>query len=321
MIKKLKSMKILIASSVCPDAIEELRHHHDVACAFNASEDELKRVVKDRDILVFRSGVQITAAVMESAPNLQLLIRAGSGLDNLDVDYAANRGIQLIRVPQPGARAVAELTFGLMLALARQILVADRQLRAGHWTKSETTGYLLRGKVLGVVGVGNIGTCVAEMGRAWGMEVIGCVENPSPTIAEQLSQRGIRLADLQEVLTSADFVSIHVPLTDSTRNLIGAAALSSMKPGGFLVNMARGGVVDERALLEALSQGRQPAGAALDVHQAEGEGKISPLASLPNVVLTPHIGATTVDTQREIGQRIIETVQAFEHQPIVSTRQ
>ncbi len=303
-------MNILIASSICPDAIERLRQRNDVVCAYNASEEELRWLVQDREVLVFRSGVQITADVMACGPDLKLLIRAGSGLDNLDVDYASGRGIKLVRILGPGAQAVAELAFGLMLTLAREILVADRQLRQGHWTKHVRTGYLLRGKVLGIVGTGNIGSRLGEMGAAWGMQAIGCVENPSSTVAASLREKGIRLSDYEEVLAEADFVSIHCPLKPSTSNLIGAEAFALMKPSAFLINMARGGVVDEQALLHALHHERRPAGAALDVHQEEGEGKISPLASLPNVVLTPHIGATAVDTQREIGRRIIDAVES-----------
>jgi D-3-phosphoglycerate dehydrogenase len=303
-------MKTLIASSIDPDAVGELRKRHDVICAFGAQEEVLQSLIKDRETLIFRSGVRITAQVMASAPDLKLLVRAGSGLDNLDVDYVRSRGLRLFRIPEPGARAVAELAFAFMLALARQVLVADRLLRQGRWTKHELTGYLLADKTLGIVGAGNIGSCVGQMGSAWGMEVIGCVEHPSPTVAARLRQKGIRLTDCQEVLAAADFVSVHVPLKDSTRNLIGPEALARMKPGAFLLNLARGGVVDEEALVQALTEGRL-AGAALDVHQQEGEGKISPLAGLPNVVLTPHIGATTVDSQREIGRRVVEIVDGY----------
>jgi D-3-phosphoglycerate dehydrogenase len=303
-------MKILIASSVDPDAIEKLREQHDVICAFNASEEELQTHIKDRDVLIFRSGVNITAEVMACAPNLKLLIRAGSGLDNLDVEYVRTRGLKLVRIPEPGAQAVAELAFAMMLALARQVLVADNSLRQGRWVKHELTGYLLSGKVLGIIGTGNIGSTVGQMGAAWSMEVIGCVEHPSPTVAARLREKGIRLTDCQEVVATADFVSIHVPLKDSTRNLIDADMLSRMKPGAFLTNLARGGVVDEEALYKALTEG-QLRGAGLDVHKREGEGKISPLAKLPNVVLTPHIGASTIDTQRQIGRRVIEIVDSF----------
>ncbi len=303
-------MKILIVSSTDSDAIETLRKQHDVIYSPNPSDKELRSLLADREALIFRSGVDISAEVMASAPNLKLLIRAGSGLDNLNVDYAQSLSIALIRIPGPGAQAVAELAFTLMLALSRQLLEADRLLQKGHWAKNELTGYLLKGKVLGIIGVGNIGSRVGQIGAALGMQVLGCDISPAP--ANDLAEKGIRLADFDAVLAQADYLSIHVPLTDSTRRLIGAEALSRMKSGAFLVNLARGGVVDEAALLQALIKPNGLRGAALDVHEKEGEGKVSPLAGLPNVILTPHIGSNTVDTQREIGRRILEAVDTFE---------
>jgi phosphoglycerate dehydrogenase-like enzyme len=198
-----------------------------------------------------------------------------------------------------------------MLALARQLLVADRGMRDGRWLKSELTGYLLKGKTLGVIGLGNIGTRVAEMGVAWGMRAMGCVEHPSPERAGAFRDRGIELVDCQTVLAEADFVSVHVPLKPENHHLLDATALAEMKRGAFLVNIARGGVVDEAALCRELSDGGRLAGAALDVHEREGDGPPSPLARLPNVVLTPHIGATTVDSQREIGREVIRIVDSY----------
>jgi D-3-phosphoglycerate dehydrogenase / 2-oxoglutarate reductase len=303
-------MKILLASHIDPDAVAQLREDHDVALAVGAAEDELAEAVVDREVIVFRSGVTLSTKVLAQAPDLKLLVRAGSGLDNLDLDYIDRRGIVLQRVPGPGAQAVAELTFGLMLCLARGILVGDRGLREGRWLKPELVGHNLRGKTLGVVGLGSIGTRVAALGTAWGMSPIGCVQQPTPQRAEAFAERGIRLVDLPTVLEEADFVTIHVPLDDHSRGLIGRTELARMKPGSFLVNVARGGVVDELALAEALQGGgRQPQGAALDVHVAEGDGRVSPLAGLSNVVLTPHIGAMTIDAQREIGREVVRIIE------------
>lgn len=303
-------MKILVATPIHSETLDKLKVQHDVICAFNGSKEVLQAKIVDREAIIFRSGVQITAEVMECAPDLRLLIRGGSGVDNIDLDYVRDHGIHLVRVPGPGAKAVAEMTFGLMLVLARNILRSDRLLRQGRWTKHEMTGYQLRGKTLGIVGAGNIGSKTGELGVAWGMNVIGCVERPTPAIAERLSAKGIRLTDFDEVLATADFLSLHVPLKESTYRLIDADALARMKPGAYLVNMARGGVVDEAALYKALVDSHLR-GAALDVHEQEGEGKISPLAALPNVVLTPHIGAGTYDSQSEIGDIIMETVTRF----------
>ncbi|MCI0395970.1 MAG: hydroxyacid dehydrogenase, partial [Chloroflexi bacterium] len=303
-------MKILIASSIYPDAIAQLKERHEVICAFGAGEEELKARITGCEALIFRSGVQITADVMRCAPDLRLILRAGSGIDNIDLDYVQGRQITLVRIPGPGAKAVAEMSFALMLALARNVLTADRLLRQGRWAKHELTGYLLTGKVLGIVGAGNIGTRVGRLGAAWDMEVLGCVEHPTAEAAGRLATSGIRLATFAEVLARSDFVSIHVPLKGSTRYLINAQSLARMKPGAFLINLARGGVVNEAALYQTLCEGRL-AGAALDVHEQEGEGKISPLAELPNVILTPHIGAGAIDSQREIGEIILETIDSF----------
>jgi D-3-phosphoglycerate dehydrogenase len=304
-------MRILIASSIDPGTIDRLREEHDVVCAFGATTDVLQSAIRDRDLLIFRSGVSITADVMECAPNLKWLIRAGSGLDNLDVDYVRRRGLELMRIPRPSAQAVAEMSFALMLALSRNLVAADQSMREGRWAKQEFRGALLEEKVLGIVGLGNTGTRVAEVGVAWGMQVIGCVEHPSPERAAHFAEKRIRLIDLDEVIATADYVSVHVPLKETTYRLINADALSRMRPGSFLINLGRGGVVDEQALHETLTQGRTLRGAALDVHEVEKDGAMSPLADLSNVILTPHIGAMVAETQLQIGRRILELVDAF----------
>lgn len=304
-------MKILIVSSIYPDAIETLREDHDVVCVFNANDAEFKEAIVDREAVIMRSGVQLTADVMNCAPDLKLILRAGSGFDNIDVNHVDEVGLRLIRIPGPGAKAVAEMSFAFMLALARNIMEADRLTRQGHWAKHQLTGELLTGKRLGIVGAGNIGTRVGQLGVAWGMEAIGCVEPATPEEAARLQAEGIRMTDFEEVISTSDFISIHVPLSEQTRDLVDAEELAMMKEGAYLVNLARGGVVNEHALHNALTSGHL-AGAGVDVHANEGEGKISPLADLPNVILTPHIGAGTIDSQREIGEIIIETVTAFE---------
>ncbi|MCX6049056.1 MAG: NAD(P)-binding domain-containing protein [Chloroflexi bacterium] len=303
-------MKILIASSIDADTIATLRKDHDVVCDFHAKTETLPALLKDREVLIFRSGISITAEVMASAPQLKLLVRAGSGFDNIDMDYVQAHNLALFRIPEPGAKAVAEMSFALMLTLARNILEADRLTKQGRWAKNELTGYALTGRTLGIVGAGNIGSRVGELGVAWGMRVIGCVANPSAKVLSSLHEKGIRLTSFDEVIETADYVSLHVPLSDSTRNMINADVLGRMKPGAFLINLARGGVVDELALYQALTEG-QLRGAGMDVHKAEGEGKISPLAGLSNVILTPHIGAGTFDAQREIGERIVEIIETF----------
>lgn len=303
-------MKILIASKIDPETIEKLKENHDVVCAFGADKETLKSAIQGCELLIFRSGVDISAEVMASAPTLKMLIRGGSGTDNVDMDYVNRQNLRLVRVPGPGAKSVAELTFALMLALARRVVEADRLTRQGHWAKSEMTGYLLTGKTLGVLGAGNIGGLVAHMGAAWGMNVLACVEHPSPERKQSFEQAGIELTTRERIMSEADFIGVHLPLKPDTRNFVDKEQIAMMKKNVYLVNIARGGVVNEVALYDALVEGRI-GGAALDVHQAEGEGKVSPLAAFKNVILTPHIGASTFDSQKEIGRIILETMDAF----------
>jgi D-3-phosphoglycerate dehydrogenase len=244
----LKHMKILIASPVFSDAIRTMEQSHDVVCAFDAPAETLKSLIRDREVLIFRSGVDISADVMSCAPNLKLLIRAGSGLDNVDLDYVEANDLVLERIELPGAKAVAELAFALMLGVARGVRKADSLLREGRWAKHEIVGHLLTGKVLGVYGAGNIGARVGSMGAAWGMEVLGCVERPTPERVAELAKKHIRLTDPELLLRSADYLSLHVPLHDSTRKLFDSAYIAKMKRGAFLVNLTRGGVVDESAV-------------------------------------------------------------------------
>lgn len=304
-------MNILLASPIYAETIQALERDHDIVQAFGASESVLHEAVHDREAVIFRSGVTISGAVMDAAPDLRLLIRAGSGLDNVDVNHARRQGIRLVRIPGSSAPAVAELTFALMLGVARKVALADRLLRQGHWPKSELMGRLIGGKTLGVVGAGSIGSTVGRLGAAWGMNVVGCVKHPSENRATALGALGIRLTDFETVLTTADFLTLHVPLDDSTRHLIDGRALARMKPGSFLVNAARGGVVDEEALFHELTEVKRLAGAALDVHEREGEGTRSALEELENVVLTPHIGAMAADSQEQIGHRLLELLEAF----------
>lgn len=304
-------MKILIVSPISDHAVKALGKKHDVVCAFNATQEEIKRQIVGCDVLVFRSGPDINADIMRRSSRLSLLIRAGSGLDNLDLNYVKKKNITLRRIEAPGARAVAELSFALMLALARQLLRADTLLRQGRWAKHELTGLLLFGKTLGIYGAGNIGSTVGRMGAAWGMNVIGCVEAPNTSREQELATSGIRLTSAEEVLSESDFLSVHVPLQPSTQGLIGHEALALMKSTAVIVNLARGGVVDEQAVLDALQSGRL-ASAGMDVHAHEGDGYISPLASLPSVILTPHIGSGTIDTQYAIGEEVIATVDAHD---------
>lgn len=291
-------------------AIDTLREEHDVLCAWDAKEDVLLSTIGDREVLIFRSGVRISRAVLEAARVLKLILRAGSGVDNIDLDYVLRNGPKMVRIPGPGAKAVAEMSFAMMLALARNLREADRLTRERHWAKSEMMGHLLTGKTLGIIGVGNIGELTGRRGVAWGMNVIGCNETLDENRASALRAVGIELRPFEEVLARADYLSLHVPLTAATRHLIDASAIARMKPRAYLINLARGHVVDEIALREALLSGHL-AGAGVDVHAKEGGSLDSPLADLPNVILTPHIGASAFEAQQEIGEIVVETIRRF----------
>jgi D-3-phosphoglycerate dehydrogenase len=206
---------------------------------------------------------------------------------------------------------VAELGLALFLALGRRILEADRSVRNRTWEKEKLIGWELKGKTLGVVGAGTTGRCMGRLGVSMGMHVVACVKRYTPQRVAQMQQEGIRLVHFDEVIQTADLVSVHVPLDDSTRNLFDISTLSRMKSGAFLVNLSRGGVVDESALAQNLQQRGGLGGAALDVHEREGPGVSSPLTGFPNVILTPHIGAQTEGAHRKLGKHIVDTVDAF----------
>lgn len=305
-------MKILQLSPIDPGAAAALDGAHDLKVMLHASPTQLCDAIVDREVVLLRSGVVLSADVMAAGPKLRLVVRAGSGFENIDLDYARSRGVAVLRVPGMSAPPVAEFTFALLLSLARNVALADRMIRQGHWPKPQLGGVLLGGKTLGVVGAGNIGARVGQLGSAWGMRVLGCVANPSPRVEHALATRGITLTDFDDVVERSDFMTLHVPLDDHTHHMVDAAVLDAMRPGSLLVNMARGGVVDEKALLEALIRRDTVAGAALDVHETEGEGTVSPLSELPNVVLTPHIGAMALDSQRLIGERAVDLITAYE---------
>jgi len=307
-------MKILLLSPIDPQAVETLDSVHDLSQALNCEPPELRSALADREVVILRSGVELSADILSCAPDLRLIVRAGSGLDNIDLDFARQQNIRVVRVPGMSAPPVAEFTYALILSLARKVTVADNLIRNGHWPKPQLGGLLLRGKTLGVVGAGNIGSLVGEMGHAWGMRVLGCVASPSDDVAANLAERGIELTDFDTIVASADFLTLHVPLDDRTHHMVDRSVLDRMRPGSTLINMARGGVVDEKALYDALTEGRTVSGAALDVHEKEGEGTVSVLSELTNVVLTPHIGAMALDSQRLIGERVIELTEAFNQQ-------
>ncbi|MEM4705716.1 MAG: D-2-hydroxyacid dehydrogenase, partial [Candidatus Nitrosocaldus sp.] len=242
--------------------------------------------------------------VIDAAHNLKIIARVGVGLDNIDVEYAKGKGIRVVNAEEAAMTAVAELVIGLMICLARGIAKADAAMKQGKWIKNELMGIELKGKYLGIVGMGKIGTRVARLARALGMNIVAYdVVKIDPILVREL---GIITADLDTLLKSADFVTLHVPLNDSTRHMIDASKLAMMKSSAYIINTSRGAVIDEQALLTALKEGRI-AGAALDVYEVEPPTNME-LISLPNVVCTPHIGAQTREAQALAASIIAEKV-------------
>ncbi len=275
------------------DAFEVLEVH-------DSASDEFAVVLRTASALIVRSATKVTAALMANAPELMAIGRAGVGIDNVDVASASQRGIAVFNAPGGNTIAAAELTMGLMLSLARKIPQADSSLRAGRWDRAAFKGVEIKGKTLGLIGAGRIGSEVAIRCRAFGMNIL--VYDPYLTI-ERVDEMGFSVVELEEVLDKGDFVSIHVPLNEETHGLCDAAALRRMKPTAFLVNASRGGVVDEVALAKALHNG-DLAGAALDVYEAEPLPPDSPLRDTPNLVLTPHIGASTAEAQLGVATEV-----------------
>ncbi len=268
------------------------------------SGDELAEAISGADAVLVRSATKITRASLARATRLKVIGRAGVGIDTIDVDAATERKIAVLTAPAGNTISAAELTFALLLSLVRRVPAADRSMRAGEWDRKSFQGTELFAKVLGLVGAGRIGAEVAKRAKAFGMRVL-CFD---PFIsADRAQSLGIELAPLDELLAKADMISVHTPLTEATTGLIGKAQIASMKKGAFIVNAARGGIVNEEALLEALRSGHL-GGAALDVYAAEPLPSDHPFRALTNVVLTPHLGASTAEAQHNVSVEIAQAV-------------
>ncbi len=297
--------KVLIADGLGEDGVTLLKRIAEVDVKPKISAEELLVDLPQYHGLIVRSRTKVTAKVVEAGSNLKVIGRAGVGVDNIDVAAAAARGITVVNSPLAATVSVAELTLGLMLAMAREIPRADAALKKGEWLKSGLAGTELYGKTLGLVAVGRIGAAVAGRAGAFGMRVVACDPFLSP---DDIRQRQAHPTTLDELLSVSDYISIHTPLTPQTKNLIDEAAFAKMKKGVRIICAARGGVMDEAALLAALESGKV-AGAALDVFAAEPPG-VTPLVSHPKVICTPHMGAQTGEAQTRAGVDIAEEVLA-----------
>lgn len=293
--------RVLICDPISDDGRGVLEEHFDVDVRPGLSEADLAAIVSDYEALVVRSATKVTARVLDRAERLRVIARAGAGLDAIDVPAAVDRGIEVINSPDANTQAVAELTLGLMVALARNVTRGDASLKEGKWIKKELMGSGLAGKTLGIIGFGRIGQAVATRARAFGMRIITNQHRPTP---ELYLEAGVEPLDLYDLLAQSDFVSLHVPARSETDGLIGTEELAAMKPSAYLINTSRGSVLDEEALLRALDEG-QIAGAALDVFVEEPAAD-NPLARHPKVIATPHIGASTADAQSTAAVQVAE---------------
>ena len=297
---------VLICDQVAP-ILNEILQKNGLKITYEPeiTPDQIKQRISDFNIIIVRSRTRITKEMIELASKCKIIARVGVGLDNIDVDAAKAKGIKVINAVEGAMNAVAELVMGLMLSMARDIPRADREIRNGKWLKKELMGIELSGKYLGIVGLGNIGKRLARLGRAFNMNIIGYDVIPIPD--DFAREIGLIKADIDTLMSSADFISFHVPLTETTNHLVNAERISKMKKNVFLVNTSRGEIIDEESLYNALKEGKI-AGAALDVFEKE-PAIGNKLTTLPNVVCTPHIGAQTKEAQalaaNVIGEKIV----------------
>jgi len=300
-------MKIVLAEKTSSAAVTLFKEESGwTVITADQINGDLPKQISDADALLVRSAVDVNAGLLEHAQKLKVIGRAGVGVDNIDLDAATRMGIAVMNTPGANAVAVAEHTFALMLGLARHITRADVTTRAGKWEKKSLQGSELRGKTLGIVGLGRVGLEVAKRARAFSMEMIAHDPFVSASVAREL---GIRLASLDEVYAAADYLSLHVGLTPQTNGMINADSLKKMKKGVRLVNCARGELIDDAALAAALQSGHV-AGAALDVFTEEPP-KGSPLLALENVLATPHIAGSTHEAQDAVGMQIARQVKDY----------
>jgi len=292
-------MKVLVADSVQKSAIEKLQKLGlEVSDFSSLPKEELIEKVAGHDFMVVRSATKVQKEMIDMMDQMKLIIRGGVGLDNIDVSYAEKKRIKVVNTPAAFSISVAELALAHMFALSRNIVRGTTGIKEGKWEKGTLAGVELYGKTLGIIGLGRIGKELAKRAMALGMKVIGY--DPYAQLED------MEMVPFDELLRNSDYISIHTPLTEETRYLIGEKEFSKMKPSVILINCARGGIIDEKALLEALKSSKI-AGAGLDVFEAEPP-KVSELMALSNVTFTPHLGASTKEAQERVGDEVVKII-------------
>lgn len=301
-------MKIVVCDPVSPKGIAVLQQHAEfnvVVLDQRLAEPELIRVAADAAALVVRSETKVSRPVMEAAPGLRVVGRAGVGVDNVDVEAATQRGVVVMNTPGGNTISTAELTFSMLMALARKIPQAHASMKAGEWNRKAFQGTELYRKTLGILGLGRIGSEVARRAIAFGMRVLAY--DPYLTLARAKALQVELIEKLDDLYPQVDFLTVHMPMSDETRGMVNAAAFARMKRGVRILNCARGGIVHEGDLLGAIQSG-QVAGAALDVYEVEPLPKDSPLRQVPQVIMTPHLGASTEEAQENVGIEVAEAI-------------
>jgi D-3-phosphoglycerate dehydrogenase len=299
------TLKVLVSDNIAPEGKAILEQAPGIEADVRAKvpADELKAIIKNYHGLIVRSATKVTPEVIAVADNLRVIGRAGSGVDNIALPSASKRGVVVMNTPGGNTLSAAEHTLSLILALARHIPQATASIRAGQWEKNRFMGTEISDRTLGIIGLGNIGAVVAQHAESLGMKVIGYDPYLSSEVA---AKKNVELLSLDDLFARSDFITMHTPLTPSTKNLLNASAFAKMKKGVYIINCARGGIIDEVALHEAIISGKV-AGAALDVFEKEPPGK-SPLLELDQVICTPHLGASTTQAQVKVSVAIAEQV-------------
>lgn len=299
------AIRILVSDPLEDAGLDILKKEKEFSIDVNTrlSPDDFKKVIKDYDALIVRSGSKVTADVIANAERLKVVGRAGVGLDNVDVEAASKRGIMVVNAPAGNTISTAEHTMSLMLSLARNVPQGNISMREGKWDRKSFTGVELYNKTLGIVGLGRIGAEVAKRALSFGMRILAC----DPFLSEQKAkQLAIELSDMEKLFRESDFITVHTPLTEQTKYIINRESFKLMKDGVRIINCARGGIIKEADLIEALNSGKV-AGCALDVFEKEPPGD-NPLLKHPKVVVTPHLGASTEEAQINVAIDIAETV-------------
>ena len=302
-------LKVLVADPISPRGIEELSHDNclEVAVRTGLPEAEILKLIGDVHGMIVRSQTKVTAEILNAAKRLRVVGRAGVGVDNVDVETATRRGVLVLNAPGANTVSTAEHAFSLLLGIARNIPRADATLKSGVWERKSLEGVELYNKTLGIIGMGRIGSELSRRAIAFGMRVLAF--DPYLSAARARGLQVELVEEIDELLSTVDFITLHTPLTAETHHILNAERLKKTKSGVRIVNCARGGLIDEHALLKALQSGHV-AGAALDVFETEPLPPDSPLRSAPNIVLTPHLGASTIEAQESVGIEIAQSVRA-----------